>query len=247
MKQISSKALMTLLVASVVVSVVGTVINFSKLSQLIPLGSGQELTGFATTGTGTVNVTIASVASIVMSDNIIDFGSCGPNSSVGSNLSTNNSGLSWGAPGVCTLNGTAPANTDFFVIQNDGNKEVNISIQINDTAANFIGGTSPQLYFMARNKTGRPGCTNRTGVGGGLGLVNYNCTFPDLTTACTYGIQWDFREITAAATPFPVCNALNYTDTADSIMVALRLSLPPDATPRGERALSFTFTAATFP
>jgi len=247
MKQISSRALMTLLVASVVVSVVGTVINFNKLSQLIPLGSGQGLTGFATTATGTVNVSIASVASIVLSDNIINFGSCAPNSSIGSNLSTNNSGLSWGAPGVCTLNGTAPQTTDFFVIQNDGNKEVNISIQINDTAANFIGGTSPQIYYTARNMTGRPGCTNRTGVGGGDGLVNYNCTFTD-AASCTYGFEWDFREITgAAATQFPVCSALNYSDTADSVRVALKLSLPPDATPRGERALSFTFTAATFP
>ncbi len=243
MKQISSKALLTLLVASVVVSVVGTIINFNKLGQLVPQMSGSGITGFATTATGTVNVTIASVSSIIMADNTINFGSCAPNSSVGSNLSSNVSTLSWGAPGVCTLNGTAPATTDFFVVQNDGNKEVNVSIEINDTAANFVGGTSPQIYFMARNQTGRPGCTNRTGVGASW---SYNCTFTDVTS-CTNGIQWPFREITAAATPFVVCSALNYTDTADSIGVALKLSLPTDATPRGERALSFTFTAATFP
>jgi hypothetical protein len=240
MKQISNHALLSLLVVSIVVSVVGTVSNLNKINQLVEGSSSAAsgISGFATTGTGNVNISIASTASISMTDSTIDFGACSPNST-GSNISSNDSTVeSWGQLGICTVLGDATPNVnDNFTITNDGNADVNISIQINATASQFIGGGDPQIYFMARNGSDRPGCHNVSQETGNFSLND--------TPSQKRGLQWPFRQFLAANTEYPVCINLTYNDSFDRIAVFMKLSLPSDAPSVGPKLALLTFTATS--
>ncbi|MCF7799319.1 hypothetical protein K9M74_05445, partial [Candidatus Woesearchaeota archaeon] len=66
---ISNKTLGLLLVAAIVVSVGGTLMSLNQLESVSP-------TGFATTGSGTVDLDIGSYVAIVVDDTAINFGTC---------------------------------------------------------------------------------------------------------------------------------------------------------------------------
>jgi hypothetical protein len=76
-KNISNKTLMMLLVASIALSLIGTVSNVHRLDALSSMSP--SITGFATSGTGKINFTVASITQISVTDGVLDFGSCSPN------------------------------------------------------------------------------------------------------------------------------------------------------------------------
>ena len=240
MKQISNEALLSLLVISIVVSVVGTVSNLNKINSLTPGfgGTYPGVTGLASTGTGSVNLTIPSTASITLIDSTIDFGTCSPNGTIGANLSSNDSSASWGWPGACTVNGSEPTDVDYFTLQNDGNDDVNVSIQSNITIANLIGGTGSRLFYGVQNHSSAPGCNNATDITGQA--------FGNDDGANAQGFPNNFTEITAASSEYIVCSNLTSTDTTDSIDVYLKVDIPADAaSTSGEAAAGLTFTAVS--
>ena len=233
MKQISNKTLTYLLIAAIVVSVGGTMVSINRLNKAM-LQPG--ITGFAGTETGKVNVTIASVSSITIPDAVIDFGSCSPNASTGTNVSSNNSN-EWGAPGVCTKAGAAVAESDNITVQNDGNKNINISVKTSAIAgATFIGGTDPGFYYTTRNASNREGCFNITGHGH---------TSPSNFDGTT-GMQLNWQSFVAADTEYLACTNLTYEDSADQFSFFVLLDLPPDAPVAGEQSVTVTFTAANW-
>src|SRR3989338_6834499 len=126
MQQISNKAVTYLLVLAIIISVGGTMLNFYRITKLT---QAPAITGFATTSTGNVNVTIAAVSSITLADSLIDFGSCSQNST-GTKESSNDSTW-WGAPGVCSGSASPPDN---ITVQNDGNKNINVTVKTNTVA-----------------------------------------------------------------------------------------------------------------
>ena len=149
MKQLSNRTASILLLSAIVVSLVSTVSTVFKVNQFVlPF---QGISGMATTTTGMVNITVASVVSISITDAIVDFGSCSPNGTIGANVSSNDTSTSWGAPGVCTVEGSPPTTNDNITIQNDGNDDVNVTVQSSVIASAFLGGTAPQFYFSSRN------------------------------------------------------------------------------------------------
>jgi len=155
MQQISNKTLTFLLVATIVISVGGTMISLNRINRLVP-----GATGMGTTGK--VNVSIASTASVNIVDAIIQFGSCAPTATYGCNVSSNVSSAECSCAG-----GSWPDN---ITVQNDGNKYVNLTVKTTDLAASFIGGTSPKFWFSSRNATLRPGCYNSSVVVDNNGL-----------------------------------------------------------------------------
>ena len=228
MQQISNKAVTYLLVLAIIISVGGTMLNFYRITKLT---QAPAITGFATTSTGKVNVTIAAVSSITLADSLIDFGSCSPNST-GTNVSSNDS-TSWGAPGVCSGSASPPDN---ITVQNDGNKNINVTVKTNTVAGSaFIGGTNPQFYFITRNASARPGCFNIT-----------SAWLPESDFSGTTGMQLNWKSFAAADTEYLACANLTFTDANDQFSLFARLFLPADAPVAGQQNVTLTFTATNW-
>lgn len=228
MGQMSNKTLVFLLIAVIVVSVGGTIISLNRVNQLMQGG----ITGMAGSGTGMVNVTIIAVSSITLIDSQIDFGSCSPNASTGANVSSNDSS-EWGAPGVCAAASySAPDN---ITVQNDGNKNVNVTVKTNVVASTLIGGTDPAFYFITRNASTRPGCFNYTGGSTSSGFDG------------TMGMQWVWKDFAAANTEYLACDNLTYGDSNDQFSLFALLDLPPDTPVRTGQNATLTFTAVAYP
>ncbi len=227
MEQISNKTLMFLLIVTIIVSIGSTIISLNKVNRLV----SAQLTGMATTSTGKVNVTIGAVSSItVVSPAVIDFGSCSPNASTGSNVSSNIS-TDWGAPGVCAGSAAPPDN---LTVQNDGNKNANVTVKTNVIAGStFIGGTDPGFYFSARNGSNRAGCNNLT-------VQN-----PPSGFSGTTGMQLAWKSFAAAGTEYLACANLTYSDTNDQFSLFVLLDLPPDAPTSSEQNATLTLTAVS--
>ena len=184
----------------------------------------------AGSGTGMVNVTIAIVSSINLIDAQIDFGSCSPNATYGANVSSNDSS-EWGAPGVCSAaTYSAPDN---ITIQNDGNKDVNVNVSTNVVASTFIAGTDPGFYFITRNASDRPGCSNYTG----------EPTPSDFDG--TQGMQWTWKSLASPNTEYLACDNLTYQDENDQFSLFVLLDLPPDTPILTGRNATLTFTAVS--
>ncbi len=223
MREISDKALTFLLIAAIIVSVGGTIISLNTLNRLIP-----RITGLGTTTTGLVNVSLASVASITIVDSQIDFGSCAPAATYGLNVTSNTST----EPSACSAGGgTWPDN---ITVKNDGNTNLNVTVKTNVIASTFISGADPYgplFMFSVRNASNYPGCNNITGIQVESGF--------DGST----GMQWDWRNFTAANTEYPAC--INLTPTTDyhSIYVFAKIFIPADTPQATDANATLTFTA----
>lgn len=236
MEHVSSKSLTFLLAAAIIVFVGGimvSVIRISRLAQQSSFPTGMAATGY-------VNVTIASLASLSVVEGQINFGSCSPNATIGSNLSSNITTDSWGAPGVCSQDGP-----DNITITNDGNTFVNISVQTDTLAASLIGGDDPwppAFYFMARNATAGtygsdnygPGCSNRTGDGESV------CIPPGGGKG---GLQWGWKSFDSTSVSYCVCDNLSYEASLNAIYLFARLDVPSNASSSGGQRATLTLTA----
>ncbi|MBI2138204.1 hypothetical protein HYU13_01320 [Candidatus Woesearchaeota archaeon] len=245
MKKISDQKVKALFIGAILVSLFSTLTMLDYINKKVaPFPS---ITGFASSGTGQVNVTIASVTSITASDLIINFGSCSPNITSGSNLSSNDTTNSWGTAGVCLVGGALPATEDNITIQNDGNDDVNVTVQSSVIASTFLGGTSPEFYFNSRNASSRPGCRNLSVKNSSFisGVRIPQATEENSIDSNMTGLQWNWKNITAAYTPYIVCENLSYTDSKDQVAVFARVFLPGDAPVRIGRNASLIFTAAS--
>jgi len=116
---ISNKTLGLLLVAAIVVSVGGTFFSLDKLD-------GFSTTGYATDGTGAVNLSINTSVSIKMNDSVIDFGTCTIPSG-GATFSSNNTAAS---ANNTYCNGTFP---DLMTVENDGNTNADVVVSVDGT------------------------------------------------------------------------------------------------------------------
>lgn len=109
---------------------------------------GMEITGYALTDTGVVNVTIQSSASILFTTTLLDFG----------NGTVNTSRATLDSEGTVS-GGTWAATSTGLVLENNGNVDINLTLYANKTAAQFIDGTSPTFEVKVTNG-GETGCGN---------------------------------------------------------------------------------------
>lgn len=233
MQQISNKTLTFLLLVAIVVSIAGTIISINRINQLIL--QAPIITGMATpTGTGQVNVTIASTTSITATDPAIQFGSCSPPITYGCNVSSN---YTTDATFGCTCAGGS--NPDNITIKNDGNKHVNVSVKIGTLAKTFIGGTiggngQADMWIVVRNSTDAPGCLNVTEISVPTGF--------DLNT----GMQHDWKNLSSTTEYYPLCHNLTYGSTTNSIYVFAKLFVPANAPPGSNKTTTLTFSATNW-
>ena len=120
----------------------------------------------------------------------------------------------------CTGDSSAPSNG--FLIQIDGNTNVDVTAKVGSTAASFIGGTSPAYKWKANNAT-EEGCINATGL----------------------DARWTAWEATSTSVT-TICNEVQYTaDSADSFELDIQLTVPEDAASgTSEDTITFTATPA---
>lgn len=205
---LSNKALALILVAAIVVSLGGTLVSLDKLSSL------GGITGYATTtDTGTAQLTINGSVVITFVNNSIDWGTGYTN--------TTGAGIQY-----CEMDseGTMGANcTDFttvsdgFWIRNDGNVNVTLELLSNTTAAQFLGGTSPELQWKLSDATGVDGCP---GAARNATLASYVDVSTSYVYACGGSGSYKF----------------DWTDGSDSIILHTRVYIPEDANTGGHSA-----------
>jgi hypothetical protein len=186
MADISNKSLAIFLLIATVVSLGGFMLSFSRLDNL-------GITGRASTDTGNSNFSINSSISVAFTNKAVDFGAGLVNGSGAHNCTLNTTG-----PGM--LNGAAnPVNgldclgfIDYVQplrIQNQGTQNVTLNITFNATAAEFIGGTTPEFgYSATQNETGA--CPGFNAAYQSIAQSSKNYTLCPQISAGNPGFNW---------------------------------------------------------
>ena len=208
MVEISNKVLAVIVFATLVVIVAGTFFNFQAVRQY---GS---LTGFATSDTGYVNLSIASTLAIAVDtgNNTINFGACAPRAATSYTCGTNDT---LECDGSVANNCTGDTATPQFIrVDNVGNVNAAVNITNNECdASTFIGGTSPGFRYATTHCNGTgvvdwtsftagaqqtAVCTNLSYLGGKLQLYA-NVTIPNNAVGSTGGCSGNQSTITFSA------------------------------------------------
>lgn len=221
---ISNRALAVLLLATMVVSLGGTIVSLNRLGSL-------STTGFTpAVGVGTVNLTINESISITTEDSsFINFGLCIPfpgmatvvNSEEGENTSTRCPEY------VPSVNPEDPGDYGhgYIAVRNNGNVDVNVTIVSDDVGAaqgggflNSSSGTST-LEFRIDNDghdSYGGGCDGNIPAGREV-YTPFNLTDPEVL----------------------VCGNLTTDSTDNSFLTYIQITLPYDATGSAEAELTF--------
>jgi hypothetical protein len=218
--EISNNRLAVILLIAVIISIGGTIVSLNKLNTL---GKIKTTTGLVTVNsTGTTLLNISSVTSIRFSINTVDFGAGAVNTTLGFNnctLSINGSSTI-SKTGCAGFNDDNPSATDTFIIINDGNNFLNVTLNASANATDFIGGNASVVafqYALGENESGS--CSG------------YSVSFPGWTDVST-------------ADP-KICDNLSYQPTSNSIRVGIRIVVPANA-PQGPKTATFTATGTAW-
>lgn len=133
MGDVSNKTLAFLLVAAIVVSVAGIFMVNDKLSGV------SQITGFASTGTGEVNITVTESISLNVTDSVIDFGASNM-AGVTNNVTCDSEDGTENVDGSVadSFDGAACESGDKISIWNDGNVQINITMNVTENASQFM-------------------------------------------------------------------------------------------------------------
>ena len=214
MGEISNKTLAALLVVAIVVSIAGTMVSIQRLSKL-------GVSGFATSGTGIANLTISSSRSITVYNNI-DFGAGyaddGTTCTMESNATAPETNCN-GDPSAAIGWDDRPLSTQYFIINNSGNINTNVTFNASQDATEWIG--------------------NYPGVGAWLG-GHEDSNAPG---ACG-NLATDYQ-VLSTGEPKYLCNGtgLNWVDGSDTILAAVKVAIPSDVPPGSNKQVTVTFYA----
>ena len=235
MKEVSNRAVMALLIATIVISLGGTFISLTTINnRLVGLGL-TPITGLVMAPNATATLTVTTTSSIKFSQATVAFGSGYVNSSGGYTaciLSTLATGENIGCEDFNEVgNG--------FTIENDGNTNLTVELKSNVTAATFIGGSTSRFNWnVTLNESGS--CVNISANGGGA-------IFPNTTNSSDCGdgnMSADagacggiFEEV---STDYKViCPRLLYDNDNDALNVDVNITIPVDA-PAGDKLAGLT-------
>ena len=235
MSDVSNKTIVGLLAVALVITVVGTVVSVSKLSDLG--GNSFDVTGAATTGSGTTTLNLDYIVSVAMNGSTANFGHgyINPgnksariytrnNSHAGSYDQTTNH--NW------TINASSTANQ--MQIINTGNVDVNLVATQNlfdgeEWLCGSEGGCS-QTANVARLLVNATEHEDNSCDGG---LAHFTNT-SHLGTTLLNNTNSTVR----------ICTDFDWEDSSDSLNVTFAAHVPFDAT-QGSHAVTLTFTASS--
>lgn len=202
----SDNFLLAVAVIAVAVSIIGAGVTYNSVSIIQSM-----LTGYATQGT--INLTVASSASINFTTDNINWGS-GAITQGAANATLNTAG---GANNV--TGGNFTGNTAGFVVENIGNVNVSFSLMTGKNASVLLGGTGPVYQYNVSNIEA-DSCVASAGFTLG--------TFYDVNTTATAGTL--------------VCDKFQPQDGSDTLRIDVKLVIPSDTSQAGQ-AVGDTFTA----
>ncbi len=158
MRQVPDRMVTIVLIIAIIVAISGFVNVVNKVG-----GDFSLITGFATSGTGIVNVTVDATAAITLTNSTVEFGNGAvTGGAVGTIVNTSE----WaGQPS--TFANSAP-----ITVQNDGNVDVNITIN-GTPVATFLNSNS---QFQWAGATGEGGCP----------AANLTTTLTEMAAAAAY-------------------------------------------------------------
>lgn len=202
---ISNRTLGLLLVAAIVVSIGGTFISLNSLNDL-----GGAPTGFATTDTGNVTLTVSNVVSIIVNDSSIDFGACTMviNATKTSSDYYSNSSDGYADIAECSNHASFPDNIS---VQNIGNTNATVTVQSNIGATTLFGDSSATMKYIGITDPAQPGCGTEV------------TTWTELTTS-----------------PTTVCSDFNFVDGSDQFLFDVYVHLTQNSKSGGTADITFT-------
>ncbi|MBL7055565.1 hypothetical protein ISS07_01490 [Candidatus Woesearchaeota archaeon] len=242
MNEISNKTILTMLFATLAISLGGTFVSLNAVNSGLTSVGLQPITGFALVPNGTATVTITTSSSIKFSQGTVAFGSGSVNTSGGYDnctLSTLDHGVTVGSNSGCDgFNEVANG----FTVENDGNTNLTVTARANKTATNFIGAeTAKFLWNVTVNETGS--CVNSSGTS--MLVVEPNTTSDgrcggSADDAC--GAIFENASIDDKI----ICTNLRYVDSSDALNIDINISIP-DSAPAGAKEAGIVVTGTRNP
>ncbi len=212
--EISNRTLAILLIAAIAISLGGTMLSLNRLAGL---SRQPQITGFATNPTGTAKVNVTSTASLRFSVPTLNFGIGYVNTSDSNQYCSMASGNGAGSKdGVHKCVNFNAANTfNSLEIENDGNRNLTLTLNSNKAASTFIGGSSPGFMFYTTNND---------------------------TSACPDPEPDVWSDVNASA-EMNICQGtgLDYLDSKDSMDIHLNITIPYNSL-TGEQTVTLTVT-----
>ena len=232
-KRKNTLSLVTLLLILISTGVVALNILILSSSQIPVL----SYIGFVTDTTSTVTVTQSGTAGIILTDSAIAFGSGYYNATCTTGYSTLDSNLTYGngtlpsilgaAAPYCWVNTTATlvSARDSHTLQNNGSVKVNVSASSNqlDAETFFCGASRCPLTAIAE-----------------VSLLSNQSEVSSCSTTLTGGYEDILTQNTNATVG--LCDALDFQDTSDTILVFVNMTVPRDAT-ASAKTLTITYEA----
>jgi hypothetical protein len=169
-----------------------------------------NITGFATmSGDAQVYIPAVQAIGFVMNTSI-SFGSGSIDRTIGNTcILTVDGSSSWKSNACKGFSSTAPQP---LIIENQGNTNLGIQVATDKSAQDFIGGTNSKFeYIVTNNEANSCASTPKPSS-----WTDVNTTSPGTT----------------------VCNNLGFTDSADSIKISIKVTIPTDAS--GSKGATFT-------
>jgi hypothetical protein len=221
MDDISNRTLALLLVTSIIASLGFTLYGLNGMTK-------NPVTGRASSGSGRVNLTVASSVSITLTSSAIDFGTGYVNSSSSSKCGTNatlNAGQTYNdtenVVNTCWVQTIGTAQPTSLKIENDGNVNVQLSV---------VGPAEAQFF----NSYG--------------GSYPYNLTWraraSEAGSCVTGAVSFQQAYTNFGGTSKAVCSNMTYQPgTSDELAIDVKLTIPANIVPGAYSNSTIIFTA----
>jgi hypothetical protein len=220
---ISDKMLAVLLVTAIIISVGGALLTITQVTNLV--NTVPALKGIAGLGVyGRVNITIAALASINVSQTYVDFGIGYVKAGMSGALLNSSNGTGACDPVNWTVDSSSCSNVQDIILQNVGTKDLIVDVCSVKSGATMIGGTGPGYNYTTYNATasGVAGC-----VTGTQKLTPFN-----ISSNCATGETEN------------ICNNLTRLSGQNMMNVSIVLLIPSNA-PAGNKTDTLTFNVTS--
>ena len=199
MEEVSNRTIAALLIVAMVISLSGTFLSLSKLNAV----QSGSFTGFATNPAGTAKLNLTSTTSIKFDVQVINWSDGYLNGSINQNCNLSTTGYAGAYTSSC-VNFASPKPGP-LVIENDGNRNVNITVQAGQDPGTWIGGTAPSAAGAWIKSS-----DNESG----------SCVSNQLIASTAF-----------TTSPLELCGNLTYVNTADTVNIDMLVSIPQNAAP----------------
>jgi hypothetical protein len=202
MTEVTNRTIAALLFVAMAVTVFSTAVTLNKLND-----TQFGITGFLTNPNATARLNISQLTSIKFTTAVIDWENGTVNTSAG-NTECDLTTAGHSSPGYTGCIGFAAVIPDDFVLENDGNVNVSVAVNLTEPSSVWIQGSSPATYIEVKENFQNSGS-------GCVGALLSGGSEVELTNV---GDQ-------------VACSNLAFDDVRDKLNFSLRVTVPSDSQP----------------